>query len=52
MTRFSQAFIDTVLARSDILRLIDSRVSLKKKGKDYWSCCPFHQEKSLSLIHI
>lgn len=49
MTRFSQAFIDTVLARSDILRLIDSRVPLKKKGKDYWSCCPFHQEKSPSF---
>ncbi|MGC8466729.1 MAG: DNA primase [Acidithiobacillus sp.] len=49
MARFSQAFIDTVLARSDILRLIDSRVPLKKKGKDYWACCPFHQEKSPSF---
>ncbi|MEL5849815.1 MAG: CHC2 zinc finger domain-containing protein, partial [Candidatus Igneacidithiobacillus chanchocoensis] len=49
MATFSPAFIDAVLEHSDLVRLIDSRVPLKKKGKDFWACCPFHQEKSPSF---
>jgi len=49
MARFSKAFIDTLLTRVDIVRLIDARVPLKKKGKDHWACCPFHQEKTPSF---
>ena len=49
MANFSPAFIDAVLEHSDLVRLIDSRVLLKKKGKDFWACCPFHQEKSPSF---
>ncbi len=49
MTSFSPVFMDAVLAHSDLVHLIDSRVPLKKKGKDYWACCPFHQEKSPSF---
>lgn len=49
MANFSSAFIDAVLEHSDLVRLIDSRVPLKKKGKDFWACCPFHQEKSPSF---
>lgn len=49
MANFSPAFIDAVLEHSDLVRLIDSRVPLKKKGKDFWACCPFHQEKSPSF---
>jgi DNA primase len=42
-------FIDDLLARADIVELIDSRVPLKKAGKNYQACCPFHNEKSPSF---
>lgn len=49
MATFSPAFIDAVLEHTDLVRLVDARVRLKKKGKDFWACCPFHQEKSASF---
>ncbi len=42
-------FIDTLLARVDIVDVIDRRVPLKKAGQNYQACCPFHQEKSPSF---
>ncbi|WP_440874613.1 DNA primase [Thalassotalea sp. PLHSN55] len=42
-------FIDDLLARADIVELIDGRVPLKKAGKNYQACCPFHTEKSPSF---
>lgn len=42
-------FIDDLLARADIVELIDSRVPLKKAGKNYQACCPFHSEKTPSF---
>lgn len=42
-------FIDDLLARADIVELIDARVPLKKAGKNYQACCPFHTEKSPSF---
>lgn len=44
-----RAFIDDLLARTDIVELIDARVKLKKKGKNYGACCPFHNEKTPSF---
>ncbi len=41
-----QAFIDDLLSRVDIVDVIDKRVSLKKTGKNYSACCPFHKEKT------
>lgn len=34
-------FIDDLLARTDIVELINARVKLKKAGRDYQACCPF-----------
>lgn len=45
----SQEFINELLARSDIVQLIDARVPLRKKGKNYVACCPFHTEKTPSF---
>lgn len=45
----SQSFIDDLLHRTDIVELIDKRVSLKKQGNNYTACCPFHQEKTPSF---
>jgi DNA primase len=42
-------FIDTLLARVDIVDVIDRRVSLKKAGQNYQTCCPFHNEKTPSF---
>ncbi|MEQ1590878.1 MAG: DNA primase [Thiobacillaceae bacterium] len=42
-------FIDTLLARVDIVDVIDRRVSLKKAGQNYQACCPFHNEKTPSF---
>ncbi|MDI1302458.1 MAG: DNA primase [bacterium] len=47
--RIPESFIDDVLLRTDIVDLIDSRVKLKKAGKNYAACCPFHREKSPSF---
>ena len=47
--RISRQFIDDLLARADIVDLVESRVPLKKAGKNYQACCPFHNEKSPSF---
>ena len=42
-------FIQTLLARVDIVEVIDRYVPLKKAGANYAACCPFHSEKSPSF---
>ncbi len=44
-----RAFIDDLIDRIDIVEVIDHRVKLKKSGKNYSACCPFHDEKSPSF---
>lgn len=44
-----QSFIDDLLARTDLVELISTRVPLKKTGKNYSARCPFHDEKSPSF---
>jgi DNA primase len=44
-----QPFIDDLLDRIDIVDVVDSRVKLKKTGKNYSACCPFHDEKTPSF---
>lgn len=44
-----QSFIDDLLDRIDIVDTVDSRVKLKKTGKNYSACCPFHDEKTPSF---
>lgn len=47
--RIPEAFIDEVISRADIVELIHSQVTLKKSGKNYVACCPFHNEKTPSF---
>src|SRR5215471_21456541 len=42
-------FIQTLLARVDIVDVIDRQVPLKKTGANYAACCPFHSEKTPSF---
>lgn len=49
MARFPGDFLQKVRDNTNILDVVESYVSLKKKGKRYWACCPFHQEKTPSF---
>ncbi len=49
MARIPDAFIDDLLARSDIVEVVGSRVPLKRQGKEYAARCPFHDERSASF---
>ena len=42
-------FIDELLAKVDIVDIIDEQVPLKKGGANYMACCPFHKEKTPSF---
>ncbi|ANF82262.1 DNA primase [Acinetobacter sp. NCu2D-2] len=44
-----QHTIDQILDRTDIVDVIGQFVKLKKTGRTYSGCCPFHQEKSPSF---
>ncbi|EKN43801.1 MULTISPECIES: DNA primase [Pseudomonas syringae group] len=44
-----QSFIDDLLNRTDIVDVVSSRVQLKKTGKNFSACCPFHKEKTPSF---
>jgi DNA primase len=47
--RIPQAFIDDLVGRADIVEIIGARVPLKKSGREYRACCPFHDEKTPSF---
>jgi len=49
MARIPDAFIDDLLARTDIVEVISTRVPLKRQGKEYSARCPFHDERSASF---
>src|SRR5208283_3059847 len=47
--RIPQAFIDELISRADIVEIIGARVPLKKAGREFKACCPFHDEKTPSF---
>jgi len=47
--KITQSFIDELMNRVDVVEVIDSRVPLKKAGREYTACCPFHNEKTPSF---
>src|SRR5690625_3234658 len=49
MARIPESFIQEVIQRTDIVELINSRVPLKKTGRNHSACCPFHNEKTPSF---
>ncbi|MGJ7903565.1 DNA primase [Lysobacter sp. 1R34A] len=49
MARIPDGFIDDLLARTDIVEVIGTRVPLKRQGKEYSARCPFHDERSPSF---
>jgi DNA primase len=49
MARIPDSFIDDLLARVDIVEVIEARVPLKRAGREYQARCPFHDERSPSF---
>ncbi|MGH8629848.1 MAG: DNA primase, partial [Burkholderiales bacterium] len=49
VSRIPQHFIDELIARADIVEVISARVPLKKAGREFKACCPFHGEKTPSF---
>ena len=51
MIRYSASddFIEKLRTQADIVSVVSEYVPLTKKGRNYWGCCPFHQEKTPSF---
>jgi DNA primase len=47
--RYPQTFIEDLKNQADIVRIVGDYLQLKKKGGNYWACCPFHGEKTASF---
>lgn len=47
--RIPSQFIDQLLSQADIVDVINARVPLKKTGREFQACCPFHHEKTPSF---
>jgi DNA primase len=47
--KIPEEFIQTVLAKADIVDVVSPRVKLRKQGSNYMGCCPFHHEKTASF---
>ncbi|MFZ4627315.1 MAG: DNA primase [Blastocatellia bacterium] len=47
--RIPRGFSEEVRQQADIVRIVSDYLTLRKKGANYWGCCPFHQEKTPSF---
>lgn len=47
--RIPSAWMDELYARTDIVSVVSSYLTLKKDGRRYWGLCPFHNEKTASF---
>lgn len=49
MERSYSDALEEIRSRVDIVEIVQTRVLLKKKGQNWWGCCPFHKEKTPSF---
>ncbi len=49
MVRYDSGLIEEIKANTDIVEVVSQYVSLKRKGRNYFGLCPFHNEKSPSF---
>ena len=50
--RITDEDIQKVRDASDIVAVFSERVPVKQRGRDFWCCCPLHQEKTPSFPSI
>ena len=50
--RIPESFIDDLVSRTDIVEVIEHHVPLRRAGKEYKACCPFHDEKTPSFTVV
>ena len=48
--RYDERIIDQVQMANDIVEIIGQNLPLKRAGRNFKACCPFHQEKSPSFM--
>ncbi|MDD5027638.1 MAG: DNA primase, partial [Candidatus Omnitrophica bacterium] len=48
--RIPENILDDILARVDIVEIISGFLPLKKAGRNFKACCPFHHEKTASFM--
>ena len=46
---FEKSFVQELKAKINIVDILSRKLNVTKKGKNYWACCPFHQEKTPSF---
>nr|MBQ6242859.1 DNA primase [Lachnospiraceae bacterium] len=49
MPVYPKEIIDEIRTRTDIVKVVGSRIKLERKGANYFACCPFHSEKTPSF---
>ncbi|WP_101912599.1 DNA primase [Megasphaera vaginalis (ex Bordigoni et al. 2020)] len=49
MKKFSSEFIEQVRQANDIVSVVSDYLVLKRSGRNFWACCPFHNEKTASF---
>ena len=49
MTKISEQSIEKIRNRADVIEIISKYVNLKKRGRNYFGLCPFHNEKTPSF---
>ena len=49
MPVFSPSFLEELSSRVSIVNVVGQVVKLKRRGNEYWGCCPFHHEKTASF---
>ena len=47
---YPKSFIQRLRDEFPVSQIVGARVPLKKKGREFEACCPFHQEKSPSFF--
>ena len=47
--RIPREFIDQLLSRVDLIEIVNARVPLRRTGREFMACCPFHAEKTPSF---
>ncbi len=46
---FDETWIEQLKSKNDIVTVMSRYLTLTQKGKNFWTCCPFHNERTPSM---